>query len=187
MPRKPSNTPFHVRAILVIATALACAPPKPVPVQVAPVAPTPLANWPKVVGCWELRMDPWAPTLMLGADERIITPPSRVLIDSTVGTRPYERRNLLLRPAPGAAPSVHRYSWWNMGRGDSVQLRWTTGFSGVNMSLAYERDTLRGFAHTEWDFERQKQEAEVKLWRVSCDAGPSLAGDSLQRNIPFNP
>ena len=93
-------------------------------------------------------MGAWVPQLMLGNDERIVTPPSRVLIDSTIGTRPYERRNLLLRPAPGAAPSVHRYSWWNMGRGDSIQLRWTTGFSGVNMSLSQEGDTLRGIAET---------------------------------------
>jgi hypothetical protein len=133
-------------------------------------------------------MGAWAPQLMLGGDERIVTPPSRVLIDSTIGTRPYERRNLLLRPAPGAAPSVHRYSWWNMGRGDSIQLRWTTGFSGVNMSLAQEGDTLRGIAETTWDFDRQVQQADVTMWRVACDAAaPTLAGDSLRRNVPFNP
>ena len=101
--------------------AIGCGPPPPVVVPVRAAAPAPLAKWPDVVGCWELRMGAWAPALMLGADERIVTPPSRVLIDSTIGTRPYERRNLLLRPAPGAAPSVHRYSWWNMGRADSVQ------------------------------------------------------------------
>ena len=133
-------------------------------------------------------MGAWAPALMLGADERIITPPSRILIDSTIGTRPYERRNLLLRPAPGAAPSVHRYSWWNMGRADSIQLRWTTGFSGINMSLEHAGDTLRGLAETTWDFDRQVQQADVTMWRVKCDAGaPTLAGDSLRRNVPFNP
>ncbi|MGQ0713545.1 MAG: hypothetical protein ACT4PJ_07410 [Gemmatimonadaceae bacterium] len=155
---------------------------------VTPTAATPLAAWPDVVGCWELRMGAWQPALMLGNDERIVTPPSRVLIDSTIGTRPYERRNLLLRPAPGAAPSVHRYSWWNMGRGDSIQLRWTTGFSGVNMNLFHEGDTLRGFARTEWDFDRQPQHANVTAWRVPCEAqAEMLAGDSLGRNIPFNP
>lgn len=125
---------------------------------------------------------------MLGPDERIVTPPSRILIDSTIGTRPYERRNLLLRPAPGATPSVHRYSWWNMGRADSIQLRWTTGFSGVNMSLDHQGDTLRGLAETTWDFDRQVQTADVTMWRVACDAAaPVLAGDSLRRNVPFNP
>ena len=173
---------------VVAASSLACGPPKPIPMAVTPAAPTPLAAWPDVVGCWELRMSAWHPALMLGADERIITPPSRVLIDSTIGTRPYERRNLLLRPAPGAAPSVHRYSWWNMGRGDSIQLRWTTGFSGINMSLSHEGDTLRGFAETDWDFDRQRQQAAVTAWRVQCEAkAPTLAGDSLGRNIPFNP
>ncbi len=132
-------------------------------------------------------MGAWTPTLMLGPDERIVTPPSRVLIDSTIGTRPYERRNLLLRPAPGATPSVHRYSWWNMGRADSIQLRWTTGFSGVNMSLDHRGDTLRGIAETTWDFERQVQTADVTMWRVACDAAaPVLAGDSLRRNVPFS-
>lgn len=156
--------------------------------SVTPATATPLAAWPDVVGCWELRMSAWRPALMLGPDERIVTPPSRVLIDSTIGTRPYERRNLLLRPAPGAAPSVHSYSWWNMGRGDSIQLRWTTGFSGVNMSLSHEGDTLRGFAKTEWDFDRQPQQANVTAWRVACAAKATmLAGDSLGRNIPFNP
>jgi hypothetical protein len=135
-----------------------------------------------------MRMGAWTPALMLGADERIITPPSRILIDSTIGTRPYERRNLLLRPAPGATPSVHRYSWWNMGRAGSIELRWTTGFSGVNMSLDQQGDTLRGVAETTWDFDRQVQKADVTMWRVPCDAGaPRLAGDSLRRNIPFNP
>lgn len=181
---------FHdrafVAALVCILLTAACAQPVPTPAPVA-VAPTPLAEWPPVIGCWELRMDAWQPTLMLGADERIITPPSRVLIDSAIGTRPYERRNMLLRPAPGAAPSVHRYSWWNLGRGDSVQLRWTTGFSGVNMSLALARDTLRGYANTQWDFQRTPQQAEVTGWRVPCDQGPILAGDSLQRNIPFSP
>ena len=175
-------------ALIVIGASIACGPRKPIEVAPAAVAPTPLASWPDVVGCWEVRMGAWAPTLMLGADERIITPPSRVLIDSTIGTRPYERRNLLLRPAPGATPSVHRYSWWNMGRADSIQLRWTTGFSGVNMSLEHDGDTLRGIAETTWDFERQTQHADVTLLRVACDAAaPVLAGDSLHRNVPFNP
>ena len=133
-------------------------------------------------------MGAWRPALMLGPDERIVTPPSRILIDSTIGTRPYERRNLLLRPAPGATPSVHRYSWWNMGRADSIQLRWTTGFSGVNMSLDHQGDTLRGIAETTWDFDRQVQTADVTMLRVRCDAAaPVLAGDSLRRNVPFNP
>ena len=178
----------YLTALIVAATSLACGPRKPIEVAPVRVAPTPLASWPDVVGCWEVRMGAWAPTLMLGPDERIITPPSRVLIDSTIGTRPYERRNLLLRPAPGAAPSVHRYSWWNMGRADSIQLRWTTGFSGLNMSLSHEGDTLRGLAETTWDFDRQVQKADVTMWRVRCDAAaPVLAGDSLGRNVPFNP
>ena len=187
------TTSMHLRAsyslvLMTAAAVAACGPPKPIVVAAPPVAASPLASWPDVVGCWELRMGAWRPALMLGPDERIVTPPSRVLIDSTIGTRPYERRNLLLRPAPGATPSVHRYSWWNMGRADSIQLRWTTGFSGVNMSLDHEGDTLRGTAETTWDFERQVQHADVTMWRVACDAAaPVLAGDSLRRNVPFNP
>lgn len=182
-----TRRPYEV-AFFLAAVSFACGPRKPIEVAPPPVAPTPLASWPDVVGCWELRMGAWAPALMLGADERVITPPSRVLLDSAVGTRPYERRNLLLRPAPGATPSMHRYSWWNMGRADSIELRWTTGFSGVNMSLSHEGDTLRGLAETTWDFDRQVQHANVTMWRVRCDAdAPVLAGDSLRRNVPFNP
>lgn len=56
------------------------------------------------------------------------------------------------------------------------------------MSLDHQGDTLRGIAETTWDFDRQVQTANVMMWRVSCDAGaPILAGDSLGRNIPFNP
>ena len=185
-----SKTGMRARALLttcLFAAAAACGKREPIVPTVYPLA-TPLDKWPDVVGCWELRMGAWSPALMLGADERIITPPSRVLIDSTIGTRPYERRNLLLRPAPGATPSVHRYSWWNIGRADSIELRWTTGFSGVNMSVEHEGDTLRGVAETTWDFDRQIQTANVTMWRVPCDAAaPTLAGDSLGRNIPFNP
>ncbi len=178
----------HALALIMAAASVACGPRKPIDVVAPPVAAAPLASWPDVVGCWELRMGAWRPALMLGPDERIVTPPSRILIDSTIGTRPYERRNLLLRPAPGATPSVHRYSWWNMGRADSIQLRWTTGFSGVNMSLDHLGDTLRGVAQTTWDFDRQVQHADVTMWRVACDAAaPVLAGDSLRRNVPFNP
>jgi hypothetical protein len=174
--------------LILAAASIGCGPREPIEVAPVRVAPTPLASWPDVVGCWDVRMGAWAPALMLGPDERIVTPPSRVLIDSTIGTRPYERRNLLLRPAPGAAPSVHRYSWWNMGRADSIQLRWTTGFSGVNMSLEHRGDTLRGVAETTWDFDRQVQRADVTMLRAKCDAGaPVLAGDSLRRNVPFNP
>ena len=181
------RSPYLI-ALIATAASIACGPPKPIEVAPPAVAPAPLASWPDVVGCWELRMGAWAPALMLGPDERVVTPPSRVLIDSTIGTRPYERRNLLLRPAPGATPSVHRYSWWNMGRADSIQLRWTTGFSGVNMSLEHAGDTLRGIAETTWDFERQVQHADVTMWRVACDAAaPVLAGDSLRRNVPFSP
>ncbi len=178
----------YVVALVAAAASTACAPPKPIEVAPVRVAPAPLPSWPDVVGCWEVRMGAWRPALMLGPDERIVTPPSRILIDSTIGTRPYERRNLLLRPAPGATPSVHRYSWWNMGRADSIQLRWTTGFSGVNMSLDHRGDTLSGIAQTTWDFDRQPQTADVTMWRVACDAAaPVLAGDSLRRNVPFNP
>lgn len=184
---KGSRTRYLV-ALIAAAASIACGPREPIEVAPARVAPAPLPTWPDVVGCWEVRMGAWKPALMLGPDERIVTPPSRVLIDSTIGTRPYERRNLLLRPAPGATPSVHSYSWWNMGRADSIQLRWTTGFSGVNMSLDHQGDTLRGIAETTWDFDRQAQTAEVTMWRVACDAAaPVLAGDSLRRNVPFNP
>ncbi|HZO18034.1 MAG TPA: hypothetical protein VFB46_03530 [Gemmatimonadaceae bacterium] len=177
-----------VTSLITGAILSGCGPRKPIVVATSAPVATALPSWPDVVGCWELRMGAWRPTLALGNDERIVTPPSRVLIDSTVGTRPYERRNLLVRPAPGATPSVHRYSWWNMGQGDSIQLRWTTGFSGVNMSLSHEGDTLRGQAETTWDFDRQVQTADVVMWRVRCDAdAPTLAGDSLRRNVPFNP
>ena len=190
MAPKTSNPRRTLYAISLVAAAasIGCGVKRePVVAPVRPLA-TPLAAWPDVVGCWELRMGAWSPALPLGPDERIVTPPARVLIDSTIGTRPYERRNLLLRPAPGAAPSVHRYSWWNMGRGDSIQLRWTTGFSGVNMSLSHEGDTLRGLAETTWDFDRQVQRADVTMSRVACEARvPILAGDSLRRNVPFNP
>ena len=187
------KTSMHMRlpyalALIIAAASVACGPPKPIAVAPPPVTAAPLPSWPDVVGCWELRMGAWRPALMLGPDERIVTPPSRILIDSTIGTRPYERRNLLVRPAPGATPSVHRYSWWNMGRADSIQLRWTTGFSGVNMSLDHQGDTLRGVAETTWDFDRQVQHADVTMWKVACDAAaPVLAGDSLRRNVPFNP
>jgi hypothetical protein len=56
------------------------------------------------------------------------------------------------------------------------------------MSLSHEGDTLRGLAETTWDFDRQVQQAHVTMWRVPCDAAaPVLAGDSLRRNVPFNP
>jgi hypothetical protein len=104
----------------------------------------------------------------LGEDTIFSTPPGRIELQAHRGTRSFERRGWIVRPARGTERSVHSFSFFTVTSSDSIQVVWTTGFSGLTMDLAAARDTLRGQAHTFWDFGRPSQSADATLIRVSC-------------------
>jgi hypothetical protein len=120
-------------------------------------------------GCYELKMSPWFPEMRLGDDEEFITPPARIQLFTEKGTDGAESNGYLVRPAPGAQPSVHRATYWVPKGRRGLEIVFTTGLSGLVMSLkTADAETLHGRATTFWDFDRRKQVAEVMAHRVPC-------------------
>jgi hypothetical protein len=76
----------------------------------------------------------------------------------------------VLATPPGALPSIHRYALWQPALADSVQLIWSTGFSGLRMTVGGRLDELRGEAWAFWDFPRDPLTADAVAQRVPCDA-----------------
>jgi hypothetical protein len=123
-----------------------------------------------VQGCYELTLSPWFPEMRLGEDEEIITPPPRIRLFAEKGTDGDESKGYLVRPAPGVQPSVHSSTYWVPKGPKSLEITFTTGFSGLVMGLkTSDAETLHGRASTFWDFKRKKQTAEVMARRVPCE------------------
>lgn len=121
-----------------------------------------------VQGCYELTLSEWRPNVKLGDDAREITPPHRIQLLSERGTQGWEAEGYIVQPAPGVTASVHRGSYWRPKGPQSVEIVWTTGFSGLVMGLRVQGDALRGTAKSFWDFPRKKQTADVVARKVDC-------------------
>lgn len=133
--------------------------------------PVLLAAQDSLVGCYDVELGPWMSETPSESDSLFVTPPPRIQLHSTAGKGLGDRpQDLALTPAPGALPSVHRYSSWEWIGPDSIELSWTTGFSGLRMRLAVGGPALRGTAETFWDFTRDRQRAQVVATRVACDS-----------------
>jgi len=130
--------------------------------QAVPLAPE------RLQGCYKLKMSAWRPDLHLGGDSAYITPPRAIQLFAEQGTKSIETNGYVLRPAPGARPSIHKASYWRIQGLDSIELVWSTGFSGLTMLLQPQGQDLRGKAKTSWDFNRTEQTAEVLAQRITC-------------------
>lgn len=125
-----------------------------------------------IQGCYELTLSPWFPDLKLGEDEEFITPPHRIQLFATKGTERWEADGYIVRPAPGIKASIHRGAYWLPKGPKTLEIVWTTGFSGLTMQLkTSDAEVLRGKAATFWNFSRKKQTAEVVARRVDCGNG----------------
>ena len=122
----------------------------------------------RVQGCWALTRGPWWPPLPIGEDSIFSALPRRIELQNRRGTGVFEKEGWLVRPASGQPSSVHTYSYFAPLGQDTVEIVWTTGFSGLTMRLGVTRDTLRGVAETFWDFPRPTQTTKVVLTRVQC-------------------
>lgn len=71
-----------------------------------------------------------------------------------------------LTEVPGSLPSVHRTSYWHE-EGDTLELGWSTGFSGWLLSLPMGGDTLRGTA-AELTDAGEGIRATATAARISC-------------------
>lgn len=124
-----------------------------------------------VSGCYGVTLGTWAPAVGLGADTVETIPPSRIELLTDIVTTALGRGSWIIRPAPGASPGYYRFSsFYRPAPADSIDLVWSTGFSGVQMRVARSNDNLVGWATTFWDFERTTQRASVRLVRESCGA-----------------
>lgn len=124
-----------------------------------------------IQGCYELGALSWKPDVKLGEDEVFITPPQRIQLMVEPGSVGSEKNGYLVRPAPGLPKSIYRASYWQSTGPRTIQIVFTTGFSGLSMNLELEGETLRGEAKTHWDFPRRKQTAQVNARKTECKSG----------------
>ena len=112
--------------ILALLTALLAALPDALAGQVA-----------QLLGCYDLDVGAWSPSVSLAEDSFYVAPPSRFeLTDSAVGrSRQPDPTVFAVLPAPGALPSVHEYAYWSASTVDSLQMVWSNGFSGIRLQL----------------------------------------------------
>jgi len=134
---------------------------------IARVDSLPLAS-----ACYGLQLGKWDPVLNIGDDSEFSTPPAVVSFSrvKSEGFGSYGGKvSYRVLPTNGARMSVHGPGFWTpQTRTDSVSIVWTTGFSGLTMSLGVTTDTLSGTARTFWDFPRTRQTAKVLGVRVAC-------------------
>jgi hypothetical protein len=121
-----------------------------------------------IQGCYELTLSAWRPNLNIGEDAVFVTPPHRIQLFAERGTQGWESEGYVVKPAPGVEPSIHRGSYWSPKSSESLEIVWTTGFSGLAMILKVEGTDLRGEAQSFWDFPRRQQKADVTARKVGC-------------------
>jgi hypothetical protein len=129
-----------------------------------------LAEPENIQGCYELTLSAWRPNLNLGEDAVFLTPPHRIQLFAERGTQGWESGGYVVKPAPGAEASIHRGSYWLPKSSHSIEIVWTTGFSGLVMALKIEGADLRGEAKSFWDFPRGRQTAAVAARKVECQS-----------------
>jgi len=122
-----------------------------------------------IQGCYELTLSAWRPNLSLGEDAVFVTPPPRIQLFAERGTQGWESKGYVVKPAPGVEPSIHRGSFWSPKSSQSIEIVWTTGFSGLVMILKITGADLRGEARSFWDFPRRRQKADVIARKVECE------------------
>jgi hypothetical protein len=115
-----------------------------------------------VAGCYALSIGKWSPPVALGEDSKDVAPPAVVRLLTTRGSE-----GMLVRPARGSAPSIHRTSYW-LVEVDRVVVVWTTGYSGLRMTLHPSPTGFQGEAESFWDFDHPTQRAHVHATRVGC-------------------
>lgn len=121
-----------------------------------------------LVGCYSVRLGLFHARDALDASFRRAhagtehsTPPRIVALDS----------GGVLGPAPRIWPTIHRLNYWQLDSlSDSLQMVFSTGYSGVRLTLAAAGDSLIGHADDFWDFTHLSERAPVLLRRVACDS-----------------
>lgn len=124
--------------------------------------------------CYQLHRGPWRPDLGLAGDTVFSRPPEIVRFSTRKHRQPYDPKDpvpMHVWPANGSRMSVHGPGGWTSSAdGGTIEVAWSTGFSGVTMKLDVVGDgaELRGTARPFWDFPRESQTADVTATRVAC-------------------
>jgi hypothetical protein len=140
------------------------------------------SNLEGVAGCYDVILGDWTPPFALGGDSLYLAPPSRVVLDTAFNAPGLVGDRRILSVAPGALPSVHRFSGWELTQ-DSVHLIWTNGFSGFKAGTTRAPGGFRGDAQSYWDVvSRQVQTASIFLEKVDCKTRPTLTRED-QRSV----
>ena len=121
-----------------------------------------------IAGCYEISFSDWKPKISSGEADFMKVPP---MIELT--TEPLAKENaeayLILRPAPGIAPSVHRAAYWYVTPGRTLLLLWSDRDCGLQVELGpIISGELRGYAKTFLGFHGQLQVASVTAKRIDC-------------------
>jgi hypothetical protein len=110
----------------------------------------------------------WLPRADLGPDVTFTTPPQAIELSLMPSSRGGEEGVYVAQPPAGTKGSIHRWATWALTPDGTLDLRLSTGFSGVTMELGPDGRDLVGRAKTFWDFPRISQWATVRATHCSC-------------------
>ncbi len=118
-------------------------------------------------GCYELTSD---------KGENVGTPQQIELLTTRdrKASKRFKRECFVIRPTseiPGptrAMGMLHAY-WELQDQQGGILLVWTNGYSGINISLKPEKDSLAGNGHMFWDFSGPSDLGRVVAHRIPCE------------------
>jgi HEAT repeat protein len=121
--------------------------------------------------CYQLTHGPWTPAPPTG-DEDFVEFPTQVYFTSAYARLSFPKDSVrmdalsLQEPRRGRGPGPGR--WYPLEGGDSLEIVWTGGMSGVYARLLVRGDSVSGFAQSFWDYSAPTQRATVTGRQIPC-------------------
>jgi len=126
-------------------------------------------------GCYEIKVGPWIPAVMLGhAAQGII--PDRLQLDTTRRVSYVGRKDLVIRPSWSQGDA-----WWLPIDASQVRLVWHNGYNGVSVNLRRQGAELRGRAVGSTDMSGFWPESRALVRARPTDCA-SVPVDSVREN-----
>ena len=116
--------------------------------------------------CLALVFGQWSPQSQLGGDTVFTTAPG--LVELLTGEAPEAHEYHPVRAEQTSGKDWLPQKMWRQVAGDSIELVFSNGFSGVDVHLPKVGDSAQGTGATFWDFPRRPQSAVVQAHRVPC-------------------
>lgn len=141
----------------------------PSPEELAPPPRPDLRPW-ELLGCYELRLDPWEASAFEAAPDSIPLPtPRRVmLVPDSIDEwgRPQATRRAVPLGGADEQPLAHRLRW--LTRADTLWLVWSAGATRAGVALFDDRDSLFGRARLFDARDSIDVTAPAAAWRINC-------------------